>query len=806
VILTTRDYLEQSILVSRSRTSYTLQEATEHLLHFGALLRARILDTFGSLLYVYYDEFSVAEVEALHKVYRDIFERRYDVFHLVPGILRNPDMRASWICSEIYAHAGSCLKSSANVCRRIKRRHDLPRPDTFHASFLNTTYLVYHSSKISKHYLKGFSLSTILKLLQREVLTLTPGLLSGFLHNVRYNNFDDDIRLAERELVQYFREVTTHSGKYTHSTEIIRTIPMNDLKKFYSVSSFLRYYIGIHIDRFTSVHLKRHASLLTKRIIDDIDIIDENIQLLGNVYENRTIHVQYLFDLVLPDDVLDKDMIEAKRYLLRKLKEFNVVEGYLKIQRYIQSTPAQLVMEITGQLRDINFVRDIATSLRMHARFWHRSVMIESLDELLELFDAYENLRVLPHYREMMVDVDILKKTLWEMRDVPVEILCSSPRACLRLGLQLVLECKFVSTEIKTLIVDFLRLSEECLACLVEQREHLIVPHKIARTSIAKAKSYVEQSSIADILMRRTTSTESTAIRRTRPRIKVYQAKESAKIIESVEAAHKIRTGKVIKPQVFIEKSTENVVVPTRHVEQVGFGTVVASSKRRQVKERARIVAARVKATMTRTTATVPTMIVIPTTTSTTTAAPTTTTTLPTTTTTIMPTTTTTTTELPTTTTTELPTTTTTTELPTTTTTELPTTTTTELPTTTTTTTMPTTTLPTTTTTLPTVIMTIPTTTVTRTVTPRTIIMLRRESTEQPIVTMKLKRSRMMAKKASTTLQTIPGTTSCNSYECLSKQTFETSRYKAPALTMTMIKENVTWVTTPLVSLRLADS
>jgi len=760
------------------------------LLHFGALLRARILDTFGNLLYVHYDEFSVAEVEALHKVYRDIFERRYDVFHLVPGILRNPDMRASWICSEIYARAGPCLKSSANVCRRIKRRHDLPRPDTFHASFLNTTYLMYHSSKISKHYLKGFSLSTILKLLQRQVLTLTPGLLSGFLHNVRYDNFDDDVRLAERELVRYFRESVTRSSAYASTETAMRLIPTNDLKKFYSVSSFLRYYIGIHGDSLTSVRLKRYANLLTKRIIDDIDIIDENIQLLGNVYENRTIHVQYLFDLVLPDDVLDRDTIEAKRYLLRKIKEFNVVESYLKISRYMQSTPAQLVMEITGQLSDMDFVKDIATSLRMHARFWHRSVMIESLDELLELFDAYENLRFLPHYREMMMDVDVLKKSLWEMRDVPVEILCSSPRACLRLGLQLVLECKFVATEIKTLIVDFLRLSEECLAwCMVEQRERyrehrVMIPHqKIRRTSVARAKSYVGQSSVAATVHRGhrakmtarseqlpsyQASYQATRVRAaSRPRVKakaVYQAKESARIIKKGALESKRRAVKVIRPQVFVERSTESMLAPARQVE-LGYGAMMASSKRRhRLKERGRIVSARVRAAA-MTTMRMPAMIamMIPTTT---------------------------TTELPMTTTEEITTTTTTTELPTTTTTELPTTSTTELPMTTT---------------LPTIAMTIPTT-----ARPRAIIMLR-ASTEQPLVTMKLRRSRIVAKKGSTNLQTnlqanlqansqanlIAGT-ACTSYECLSKRAFETARYKAPALTMTMIKENVTWVTTPL--------
>ncbi|RLU17227.1 hypothetical protein DMN91_011296 [Ooceraea biroi] len=460
IVLTSRDFLEQLNLL-RPRASYTLQEATEHLLHFGALLRARFLDTFGGLLYIYYDDFSIAEVEALHKVYQEILERRYDVFSLVPDILKNSDTRPSRICTEIYTHAEPCLRSSANMCRRIKKQYDLPHSDDFRTHLLNITYLMYRSSKISKQYPKGFSLSAILRLLQREVLTITPGLLSGLLYNVRYDSFDDDIRFAERELVRYLHKITS-STEHTF-IEIMEPIPMKQMRKFHSASSFLKYYINIVIDKLPDENLKKHAVLISKRIIDDVDTIDENIQLLGNVYENRQIHIRYLFDLVLPDDLLDKDVIEAKRYLVMKLSEFDVVERYLKVQKYLQATPAQLVMEITGQLKDINFIKDIATSLRMHARFWRKSIMIESLDELLELFDAYENLRQVPHYQKMMMDIDMLRKSLWDTRDVPVEILCSAPRACLRLGLQLVLKCKFVSHEIKTLIISFLKLSEICV-------------------------------------------------------------------------------------------------------------------------------------------------------------------------------------------------------------------------------------------------------------------------------------------------------------------------------------------------------
>ncbi|KMQ92032.1 hypothetical protein RF55_8039 [Lasius niger] len=454
IILTNRDLLEQLNLVE-PKESYTLQEGTERLLYFGALLRARLLDTFGSLLYIYYDDFSIAEVQALHKIHQEIFERRYDVFDLVPAILRNPDTRPSKICAGIYTHAESCLKSSASICRRIRPQHDLPHPEDLSTPALNVTYLAYRLSKISRQYLGRFSLAALLKLLQREVLTITPDLLSGLLYNVRYDNFDDDVRLAERELVQSFRKIA-------QTTKIPLPLPTMELKKFRTVNSFLKYYVNIYAEKLSDDDLKRHAFLIGKRIVDDVGTIDENIYLLGNVYENRTINIKYLFDLVLPDDLLDNDVIEAKKYLVKKLNEFDVVEKYLKVQKYQQATPLQLTMEITGQLKDIDFAKSIAISLRIHARFWRSSRMIESLDELLELFDAYENLRQVPLYDDMMQKIDSIKKTLWAMKDIPVELLCNAPRACLQIGLQSLLYCRYVSFEIKELIRDFFKLSNIC--------------------------------------------------------------------------------------------------------------------------------------------------------------------------------------------------------------------------------------------------------------------------------------------------------------------------------------------------------
>ncbi|XP_070163311.1 uncharacterized protein [Polyergus mexicanus] len=554
IILTNRDLLEQLNLVA-PKANYTLQEGTERLLYFGALLRAQILDTFGSLLYIYYDDFSIKEVEALHKVYQEIFERRYNIFNLIPDILRNPDTRPSKICATIYTNAEPCLKSSANICRTIRNDHDLPHPDNLTTPALNVTYLAYHLSKISRQYFRGFSLSALLKLLEREVLIITPDLLSGFLYNVRYDNIDDDIRLAERELVQSFRKIA-------QNTKIPISLPTTELKKFRTVNSFLKYYIGIYAERSPGDDLKRHAFLIRKHIVDDIGTINENIHLLGNVYENRTIHIKYLFDLVLPDDLLDNDVIDAKRYLVKKLNEFDVVEKYLKVQRYQQATPAQLAMEITGQLKDIDFAKSIAISLRMHARFWRNNRRIESLDELLELFDAYENLRQVPYYNDMMQKIDSIKKNLWNMKDIPVEILCNAPRACLRIGLQSILSCKYVNSEIKELIKDFFKLSDICVNPLsVTQetsRRSVDIPFKIFK------KRFSMQ--LANISSESTESSESEEI--------AESNEISSESMESTEVLTESETSSEENTK-FINTTTTTTLRAIEYVEPISTTTIM---------------------------------------------------------------------------------------------------------------------------------------------------------------------------------------------------------------------------------------
>ncbi|XP_029166071.1 uncharacterized protein LOC114936891 [Nylanderia fulva] len=751
IILTNRDLLEQLNLVA-PKESYTLQEGTERLLYFGALLRMRLLDIFGNLLYIYYDDFSIVEVQALHKVYQEIFERRYDIFNLVPAILWNPDTRPSKICARIYTHAEPCLKSSASVCRRIRPQHDLPHPDDLSTSALNVTHLAYRLSKISRQYLGGFSLAALLKHLQREMLTITPDLLSGLLYNVKYDYFDDDVRLAERELVQFLR-------KLAHTTEISIPLPTAELKKFRSVNSFLKYYVNIYAEKLSDDNLKRHAFLIAKRIVDDIGTIDENIYLLGNVYENRTIHIKYLFDLVLPDDLLDNDVIDAKKYLVKKLNEFDVVEKHLKVQKYQQATPVQLTMEITGQLKDIDFAKSIAISLRIHARFWRRSHMIESLGELLELFDAYENLRQVPLYEDLMKKIDIIKENLGDMKDIPVEILCNAPRACLQIGLQLVLYCKYVSFEVKELIKEFFQLSNMCVIPVYvtqESRRTVDIPFKISETRFSKIANIGAMWSTE----RKTTGIKSTSEATIRTSTIDESSSESESSESSEETTESLEISKESSESIEVstesetEKSTKFMnmtIVTTEHAMPISTTTVIDETS--TIQEETSTAAT---STTAATTTVLPTTTTLPTTITTLPAVITTllsTTTLPTTITTILPTVITTTTTSPTITTT----------LPTTTTAELSTTTTTTSPTTTTTSPTTTTTLPTTTTILPTTTTTTLPITTTTTLPTTTTTSPTTTTTESPTTTTTESPTTTTTESPTTTTTESPTTTTTES-------------------------------------------
>ena len=441
---TTRDILEE--LNSRPvLSSHDLQDGTEHLLQYGALLRTQILDTFGKLVYDHYDDFGMGQIEALYRIYQETLERKYNIFDIVPSILRDPDTRPTKICAYINENVNTCLAESSTICMNIKI-HDEPHEDTLTKPALNVTRQIYRLAKISKNYPTGFSLNAVLEHLRSGRLRFTPALFSGLLHNVQYDSFDDKVRTAERELV-----ISLATTPILFSKKLT--------KAFFNattVSKVLRSLLTHGRKIFTGRAI-RHAEFLGEHVVREVDAVSKNIELLGTAYDNSTINLKYLFELILSNDTIDLDIKQARDYLLHKMKTRKILETYLRVEKYQQAGPDELLMEIFGQLRDIHFAEDLVTSLHTHARFWHKSHRIENLNELLELFEAYENLRGIPDYTRLMQSVDFIKSNLQDARNVSVEILCTRPRACLRIGLEMVLKCEAVDEAIKRIIESFIQ-------------------------------------------------------------------------------------------------------------------------------------------------------------------------------------------------------------------------------------------------------------------------------------------------------------------------------------------------------------
>ena len=438
---TTRQFLEQTTKIQKLKRKYTLQEGTEHLLQFGALLRTQILDIFGYLVYDRYDDFSITQMEALYKVYHETLERKYNIFDIVPSILKNADIRPSKVCRYINENVRTCLKESSQVCMSI-RKHNKRRLIN-----LNKTPQIFQLAKIKENFPNGFSLKIILKHLQNGSLKFTPSLLSGLLHNIQYDSFDDEVRTAERELILHLLK-SSKISKYS----ILMT--NEEIKNERTVSGLLKNYLKNASIEFESP-ANSYAEILAEHVVREVEAISENIESLGIVYENNTINLKYLFNLILPPDVVDNDITEAKDYILKKIEEFQIVSKYLRIEKYQQAGPDQLLMEILGQMRDIHFANDIVSSLHTHASFWHRSRAIEGLNELLDLFPAYENLRKVEGYKDMMNDIDQIRNRLWGSKNVTIELYCSNPRACLQIGLRVVMKCEFIDEDTKNLIKKF---------------------------------------------------------------------------------------------------------------------------------------------------------------------------------------------------------------------------------------------------------------------------------------------------------------------------------------------------------------
>ncbi|XP_012269808.2 uncharacterized protein LOC105694054 [Athalia rosae] len=443
---TTRQMLEMFDSWAVYRPSYTLQQAVEHILQYGALLRLQILDSFGSLVYDHYDDYSIGQTEALYRVYQETLERKYNIFDIVPSILARPDTRPTQICRHINKNVHTCLKESSLVCMTIQK-HDYSHPHVTSTPVVNITRQIYKTSHLKEYFPQRFSLPAVLTHLKSGSLRLTVGLLSGLLHNVQYDSFDDEVRTAERNVMIKLMSQTKH-----HEIPIDR----HSLQRTHTVSELLKAIFDRHKTMYDGETNKDFA-VLSQHVVREVEAISRNIELLGSVYENGTIHLDYLMNLVLPPDLVDADVIEARDYLLEKIVDYDIVNRYLKVEKYLQSGPDQLLMEILGQIRDINFAVDLASALHVHARFWHQSHMINNLNELLELFDAYENLRNVPKFSDLVTLIDETRNSLWDSKNVTVEILCNNPRACLRLGLEIVAQCALVNAATQSNIQKIFR-------------------------------------------------------------------------------------------------------------------------------------------------------------------------------------------------------------------------------------------------------------------------------------------------------------------------------------------------------------
>lgn len=398
----------------------------------------------GKLVYDRYDDFTIIEMEALYRIYENTLERKYNIFDIVPSILKTGNTSVNAICSFINKNVHTCLQESSKICMNLKIPIVLSNNDTSRPA-LTLTRKVYQLGKIDKHYQHGFSLPIVLRSLKRGQIQFTSELFSGLLHNIQYDSFDDHVRTAERDLVHYLAEIrdfTTASA-----------LAPSKLQQYQSISKLLKEFLTTtHFPRL----IKRKALILAEHVIREISAINQNIELLGTVYENGTINLKYLLQLVLPNDTIDNDIQQARDYLIDNLEKQKIVEKYLRIEKYQQAGPDQLLMEILGQLRDIGFATVLVTALHEHARFWQTSHMIANLNELLKLFDAYENLRGLPDYVDFITTIDKIKDQLQDSKNSSIEISCSNPRKCLRNGLKIIRKCHVIPNATKALINEFL--------------------------------------------------------------------------------------------------------------------------------------------------------------------------------------------------------------------------------------------------------------------------------------------------------------------------------------------------------------
>lgn len=426
-------------------SDYDLQSGVEEMMEIGTDLRSKILETLGTLVYDFYDEFSIDQLEALYTVYHDTLKRKYNIFDVVAKLKSNNyDLQASEICKTVLENICSCFKDSSKVCMHIRTPHYSRK---YLSSISENGKQVYNLG-----FPKGLSLSALLRKLQKNELKITPKFVSGLLQHNVHNNFNNEVRTSEKILVEYLNSLDNSVFDQTD-------LKLGNLHRFKTIDEFLKVFLENYAENCPPI-VQKAALLLSTHVQRDTNSISENIENFGITYENKTINLKYLFELVIPNDLVDSDIIKDRDFLQDEMKKNNIPKRYLLLDKYEHASPDQLLLEILRQMKKISkiihFPPNIVKALRLHAEFWRKDHTIENISDFLVLFTAYENLLDNPKFKFFFELADAVKEKLKSYNNVHLELSCTMPRPCLHRVLGKVLDCNNIDKETKDLVSKFL--------------------------------------------------------------------------------------------------------------------------------------------------------------------------------------------------------------------------------------------------------------------------------------------------------------------------------------------------------------
>ncbi|XP_057336298.1 uncharacterized protein LOC130674875 [Microplitis mediator] len=406
----------------------TPQLITEHLLQYGGLVRSQLLAKLGSQLYNSNEDLTITELTALNDIYQQTLERKYNLLSILP----TSNSTLQEICANLKTPS---LISSAKICQKITKR-------------INLTFPPLSVEKIPPN----LSIDAIFTQLKNNKLELTNNLFVGLLLHIPFNNYDAKTHNSLRHLI------------YSLINSNLNINNNNNNTNYSSITELIR----SNLNAINSYELIPFAKYLSEQLNTELLPINSNIESLSAIFDNDKINLKYLLETILPNDTLDKDLIEAKTYLRHKLdgvKNWDINQ-LIGSEKYEYLRPDELLIALFDKLIDIDYLRDIASALKIDAHFWHKSHMIENLNDLLDLFDSYNNLRGINDYRELTRTIGRIKHYLVNSKNVTIELMCTRPRACLKEGLKMVRDCKGINEETKILINTFFEQSKDCSDCL----------------------------------------------------------------------------------------------------------------------------------------------------------------------------------------------------------------------------------------------------------------------------------------------------------------------------------------------------